>query len=76
MSSLALTLLRPGGLLVTCSCSGLVSAEDFEQFVCRAAHRLGRRLQILDRTGAGPDHPVMSNCPEGRSLKVLWTRVE
>lgn len=75
LNGLALTLLEPGGLLVTCSCSGLVSAEDFEQFVCRAAHRQGRRLQILDRTGAGPDHPVMSNCPEGRYLKVLWTRV-
>lgn len=75
LNGLALTLLKPGGLLVTCSCSGLVSAEDFEQFVCRAAHRQGRRLQILDRTGAGPDHPVMSNCPEGRYLKVLWARV-
>jgi 23S rRNA (cytosine1962-C5)-methyltransferase len=75
LNGLALTLLKPGGLLVTCSCSGLVSAEDFEQFVCRAAHRQGRRLQILDRTGAGPDHPVMSNCPEGRYLKVIWARV-
>lgn len=75
LNGLALSLLRPGGLLVTCSCSGLVSAEDFEQFVCRAAHRQGRRLQILDRTGAGPDHPVMSNCPESRYLKVLWARV-
>lgn len=75
LNGLALTLLEPGGLLVTCSCSGQVSAEDFEQFVCRAAHRQGRRLQILDRTGAGPDHPVMSNCPESRYLKVLWARV-
>lgn len=75
LNGLALTLLKPGGLLVTCSCSGRVSAEDFEQFVCRAAHRQGRRLQILDRTGAGPDHPVMSNCPEGRYLKVIWARV-
>jgi 23S rRNA (cytosine1962-C5)-methyltransferase len=38
----------------------------------RAAHRSKRRLQILDRTGAGADHPVMSNCPDGRYLKVLW----
>jgi len=75
LNGLAVSLLEPGGLLVTCSCSGLVSAEDFEQFVCRAAHRQGRRLQILDRTGAGPDHPVMSNCPESRYLKVLWARV-
>ncbi len=40
--------------------------------VSRAAHRQGRRLQILDGTGAGPDHPVMSNCPESRYLKVIW----
>ncbi len=75
LNGLAAALVAPGGLLVTCSCSGLVTAEDFEQFVCRAVHRLNRRLQILDRTGAGPDHPVMSNCPEGRYLKVLWGRV-
>ncbi len=75
LNQLAVTLVEPGGLLVTCSCSGLVSAEQFEQITVRAAHRAGRRLQFLDRTGAGPDHPVMSNCPESRYLKVLWARV-
>lgn len=75
LNGLAAALVAPGGLLVTCSCSGLVTAEDFETWVRRAVHRLNRRLQILDRTGAGPDHPVMSNCPEGRYLKVLWGRV-
>lgn len=75
LNGLALRLLKPDGLLVTCSCSGLVSAEDFEQFVIRAGQRVGRQLQFLDRTGAGPDHPVMSNCPESRYLKVLWARV-
>jgi len=74
LNGLALSILKPGGLFVTCSCSGLLSAEDFEQIVIRAAHRVERRLQFLDRTGAGPDHPVMSNCPESRYLKVLWTR--
>lgn len=75
LNQLALGLVRPGGLFVTCSCSGLLSLEDFEQHVIRAAHRLGRRLQFLDRTEAGPDHPVYSNCLEGRYLKVLWARV-
>ena len=60
---------------MTCSCSGLVTAEAFEAVVIKAAHRAGRRLQILDRTGAGPDHPVLSNCPESRYLKVLWAKV-
>jgi 23S rRNA (cytosine1962-C5)-methyltransferase len=75
LNALALTLVKPGGLLVTCSCSGLVSMGAFEQFVIRAAHRQDRRLQFLDRTGAGPDHPVMSNALEGRYLQVLWARV-
>ncbi|WCJ59321.1 class I SAM-dependent rRNA methyltransferase [Fontisphaera persica] len=75
LNSLAATLVKPGGLLVTCSCSGLLAAEDFEFLVCRGIHRQNRRLQILERTGAGPDHPVMSSAPEGRYLKVLWGRV-
>lgn len=75
LNRLAVTLVRPGGLLVTCSCSGLVSEADFEAFVIRAAHREHRRLQFFDRTGAGPDHPVMSNCAESRYLNVLWARV-
>lgn len=75
LNSLAVDVIEPGGLLVTCSCSGLLSAELFEKHVIRAAHRKGRRLQILDRTGAGVDHPMMSNCPESRYLKLLWCRV-
>jgi 23S rRNA (cytosine1962-C5)-methyltransferase len=75
LNSLAVDVIEPGGLLVTCSCSGLLSAELFEKHVIRAAHRKGRRLQILDRTGAGVDHPTMSNCPESRYLKLLWCRV-
>jgi len=75
LNVLALHLVAPGGFLVTCSCSGLVSEAQFEELVCKAAHRHGRRLQILGRTGAGPDHPTASHHPEGRYLKVLWTRV-
>ena len=75
LNGLAISILKPGGLFVTCSCSGQLSAEDFEQIIIRAAHRLQRRLQILDRTGAGPDHPVMSNCPGSHYLKVIGARV-
>lgn len=75
LNSLAIQVLEPGGLLVTCSCSGLWTEAEFEAVVIRAAHRLNRRLQIFDRTGAGPDHPVLSNCLESRYLKVLWARV-
>ena len=75
LNQLSIGLVRPGGIFVTCSCSGLLSLEDFEQHVIKAAHRLNRRLQFFDRTGPGPDHPVYSNCLEGRYLKVLWARV-
>ncbi|OIR07315.1 ribosomal RNA large subunit methyltransferase I [mine drainage metagenome] len=75
LNQLAISLVKPGGVFVTCSCSGLVSLEDFEGHVIKAAHRLNRRLQIIDRTGAGGDHPVYSNCLDSRYLKVLWTRV-
>ncbi|MDF9826421.1 23S rRNA (cytosine1962-C5)-methyltransferase [Ereboglobus sp. PH5-10] len=75
LNQLAISLVKPGGIFVTCSCSGLLSLEDFEQHVIKAAHRLGRRLQFFDRAGPGPDHPVYSNCLDSRYLKVLWSRV-
>lgn len=75
LNQLAISLVRSGGIFVTCSCSGLLSTEAFEEAVIKAAHRQQRRLQILDRTGAGPDHPVYSNCLESRYLKLLWARI-
>ena len=75
LNGLALQLVKRGGLYVTCSCSGLISGGEFEELVIGAAHRQNRKLQILDRTGPGMDHPVMSNCPESRYLKVLWAIV-
>jgi 23S rRNA (cytosine1962-C5)-methyltransferase len=75
LNQLAISLVKPGGIFVTCSCSGLLSLEDFEQHVIKGAHRLNRRLQFFDRTEAGPDHPIYSNCLESRYLKVLWARV-
>jgi 23S rRNA (cytosine1962-C5)-methyltransferase len=75
LNQLALGLVKPGGIFVTCSCSGLLSLEDFEQHVIKAAHRLNRRLQFFNGTGPGPDHPVFSNCLESRYLKVLWAKV-
>lgn len=75
LNGLGISLLEPGGLLVTCSCSGLVSAVEFESHVVRAAHRQKRNIQGLDLTGPGLDHPVMANCPESHYLKVIWARV-
>lgn len=75
LNGLAIQLVKRGGLFVSCSCSGLLSTDHFEELVIGVAHRHGRKLQILDRTGPGLDHPVMSNCPESRYLKVVWAIV-
>jgi 23S rRNA (cytosine1962-C5)-methyltransferase len=75
LNKLALQLVAPEGIFVTCSCSGQLGAGDFERIVTGAAHRRDKRMQIFDRTGAGPDHPTLSNYPESRYLKVLWSRV-
>ena len=75
LNVLAMQLVAPNGLFVTCSCSGLVTEEAFEELVSKATHRYGKRLQIFDRTGPGGDHPNASNHPEGRYLKVLWSRI-
>ena len=72
---LALQLVAPGGLFVTCSCSGLLPPEEFARIV-NASTPEGRRLQILHRSGAGPDHPVAGDCPETEYLKAVWVRVE
>jgi len=75
LNRLALPLIEPGGVLVTCSCSGLLSWEDFQQFVRTAAGSAGRRVSIFRKSGAGADHPFAADHPEGEYLKVLWCRV-
>lgn len=75
LNKLSLQLVKPGGIHVSCSCSGMLGADSFERIVTTAAHKLHRRLQIFDRTGPGPDHPTLSNYPESRYLKVIWSRV-
>jgi 23S rRNA (cytosine1962-C5)-methyltransferase len=72
---LALQLLRPGGLLVTFSCSGLVSADLFQKIVFGASVDAGRDVQILERLSQGPDHPVLLSFPESSYLKGLVCRV-
>lgn len=75
LNMLGLQCVRPGGLFVTCSCSGLVTPSEFEKVVIKAAQRLGKRLQIMEMSGPGWDHPFLSTYPEGRYLKVIWARV-
>lgn len=75
LNQLAVQLVRRGGFFLTCSCSGLVSRDDFVNTAHRAASRAKRTLQMFDLTGAGADHPVLLSCPESAYLKSLWTRV-
>ena len=72
---LALRLLRPGGLLVTFSCSGLVSADLFQKVVFGAAVDAGRDVQVLQHLSQSADHPVLLSVPESAYLKGLLCRV-
>jgi 23S rRNA (cytosine1962-C5)-methyltransferase len=68
---LAFKLLRPGGILVTFSCSGGVDASLFQKIVASAALDAGVDAQIVAYLSQGPDHPVALNFPEGAYLKGL-----
>lgn len=72
----ALKMLKPGGLLVTCSCSHHVSWAELEGAVASAAADAARRVRLLERRGAAPDHPVILNLPETEYLKCLVLEVE
>jgi len=67
----ALRVVKAGGLLAVCSCSGAVGEAEFERTLREAAHDVKRDLQVLYRGGQAPDHPVAGTCPEGRYLKFL-----
>ena len=75
INRVAIDMLEPGGILVTCSCSGSVSREDFLQMLGGVAQRARRSLQILECRGAAPDHPVSASCLEGEYLKCVIARV-
>jgi 23S rRNA (cytosine1962-C5)-methyltransferase len=75
LNRLAVTLLEPGGILVTCSCSGHVSREDFLYMLVGVSQQTGRQIQVLEQRGASPDHPVSAACLEGEYLKCFICRV-
>jgi 23S rRNA (cytosine1962-C5)-methyltransferase len=76
MNLRALKMLHPGGLLVTCSCSHHVGWADLEGAVASAAVDASRRVRLLERRGAAPDHPVILNLSETEYLKCLILEVE
>lgn len=71
----AVALLPPGGILVTNSCSGTVSPEDFRLMLSGVAQKSGRDIQILEQRGAAADHPVAATCLETEYLKCFICRV-
>ena len=75
MNKLALGVVKPGGLLATFSCTGLVSEEQFLDMLRRAAFYAGRTVQVLKISGAGADHPFMAHVQESRYLKAVFCRV-
>jgi 23S rRNA (cytosine1962-C5)-methyltransferase len=89
LNRLALQLVADGGLFLSCTCSGLLEEAEFLRLLHSAARQAGkpvgreghagsppeRRVQVLAKTGAAPDHPVASDCPETEYLKAIWMRV-
>jgi 23S rRNA (cytosine1962-C5)-methyltransferase len=75
MNRMAMDAIAPGGILLTCSCTGLVSEADFLEMLRRVALNAGREIQVLEVRGAGADHPFRTDVPEGRYLKAVICKV-
>jgi 23S rRNA (cytosine1962-C5)-methyltransferase len=75
LNRLAVDLLEPGSILVTCSCSGHVTREDFLYMLVGVAQQTKRDIQVLEQRGAAPDHPVSATCLETEYLKCFICRV-
>ncbi|MCH2582012.1 MAG: RlmI/RlmK family 23S rRNA methyltransferase, partial [Planctomycetes bacterium] len=75
VNKLAMQAIAPGGVLLTCSCSGLVSQEHFLRMLQHAAELSGRDFRVFHHDGAASDHPVSSHCPESSYLKAVFGRV-
>lgn len=75
LNRLAMKAVRPGGVLFTSSCSGLISEPDFLSILTRSAAEAGIIFQAFSVTGASGDHPFSSIFPEGRYLKAVFARI-
>ena len=75
LNQLAMNLIGRDGLLVSCSCSYHLSAEDLTEAIQAAARHSGRFAQILEAGGQSPDHPVHPAIPETRYLKAFFCRI-
>ncbi len=75
LNRMAVDALEPGGVLATCSCSGLIDRESFAGVLAQVAELANRPIQILESRGPSPDHPVSASCRETDYLKCLICRV-
>jgi 23S rRNA (cytosine1962-C5)-methyltransferase len=91
LNRLAMRLVRPGGLFLSCTCSGLLQESEFLKLLSAASYQAGpllepataerperhaaRPMQIIARTGAAADHPVAAGVPESDYLKAVWMRL-
>jgi 23S rRNA (cytosine1962-C5)-methyltransferase len=71
INRMALKLLRPGGVLVTCSCSHHLRPDEFRAIVQMAALDARREVKLIEQRGQPPDHPVLMSAPESEYLKCL-----
>jgi len=76
LASAACRAVRPGGILVFCSCSSAVSLDDLTRALALGARDARLQAQVFDRHFQGGDHPVPAVFPEGLYLKALIARVE
>ena len=74
LNQAGLKLLKEDGVLISASCSYHLAADRLTRAVHDAAHEVGRRLQILERTAHAPDHPIHPAMPETEYLKALFCR--
>lgn len=88
LNRLAMRLVKPGGLLLSCTCAGLLNEFEFMKLLCTAARQSGeeispardgtaarhaaRRMQIIAKSGAAPCHPIGGDNPETEYLKAAW----
>ena len=76
LNMLGMQVLRPGGILLTCSCSGVIKMDDFRGIVTEVAQRLRRPLQLLESYTQGVDHPIHRAMPETAYLKAVFYLVK
>lgn len=74
LNKMAMQVLEKDGILISCSCSQLLTQETLKQLLSQSAHGMNRVLQILEQGQQGPDHPVHPAIPETQYLKALFTR--